>query len=58
MKVSTTIIGPGDEIVRVFNDYLYEPRMFIKINEYFWHNWDLIDTVNEDSINREIYLKR
>ena len=56
MKLSTTIIGVNDQIICVFNDYLYEPRILIKIEERFWGTWDIVDTVNEDSINREIYL--
>lgn len=58
MKVSTIIIGYDDEILRVFNDYLYEPSMCIKIEGKFWYHWGIIDTVNEDSIKREIFLKR
>lgn len=58
MKLSTTIIGVNDQIVRSYNYFLYDPPMCIKIDGIPWYRWDIIDTINEESITREIFLKR
>ena len=57
MKFRTEILDENEKLVRTIEGFLYQPDSMIIIGAMEYHNWFVSDTIEENTIERVIYLE-
>lgn len=57
VKLRTEILDENEELVRTLEDILYQPDFSIFIGAVEYHDWMISDTVEENLIERTIFLE-